>query len=55
MIWILILVLFKPIEPTVGNKSEEGEDDVKSSCPLCHGWHMFYNDGDKGRGPAKVS
>ena len=23
--------------------SEEGEDDVKSSCPLCPGLHACYN------------
>ena len=25
------------------NHSEEGEDDVKSSCPLCPGLHTCYN------------
>ena len=24
--------------------TEEGEDDVKSSCPLCLGLHTYYND-----------
>ena len=28
---------------TAGNKSEEGGDDVKSSCPLCLGQHTYYN------------
>jgi len=28
-------------EQTAGDKPEEGEDDVKSSCPLCPGRHMF--------------
>ncbi|XLT05919.1 hypothetical protein HN51_044668 [Arachis hypogaea] len=27
---------------------EEGEDDVKSSCPLCPGRHTCYNGWDKG-------
>ena len=29
---------------TAGVKSEEGGDDVKSSCPLCLGLHTYYND-----------
>ncbi|PPS14181.1 hypothetical protein GOBAR_AA06395 [Gossypium barbadense] len=29
------------------DKSEEGEDDVKSSCPLCPGRHTCYNGRDK--------
>lgn len=28
---------------TAGDKSEEGGDDVKSSCPLCSGLHTCYN------------
>ena len=28
---------------TAGDKSEEGGDDVKSSCPLCPGQHTYYN------------
>src|SRR4029450_11740748 len=27
---------------TAGGKSEEGGDDVKSSCPLCPGLHTCY-------------
>src|SRR4030088_1399513 len=27
---------------TAGDKSEEGGDDVKSSCPLCLGLHTCY-------------
>src|SRR4029077_3242136 len=27
---------------TAGEKSEEGGDDVKSSCPLCPGLHTCY-------------
>ena len=27
---------------TAGDKSEEGGDDVKSSCPLCSGLHTCY-------------
>ncbi|KAL2224473.1 UNVERIFIED_CONTAM: hypothetical protein Sindi_3058800 [Sesamum indicum] len=29
-------------------RPEEGEDDVKSSCPLCPGRHTCYNGRDKG-------
>ncbi|KAK1313887.1 hypothetical protein QJS10_CPA06g01243 [Acorus calamus] len=36
---------------TIGDKPEEGEDDVKSSCPLCHGRHTCYNGRDKGSRP----
>jgi len=32
---------------TAGDKSEEGEDDVRSSWPLWTGLHMCYNGGDK--------
>ncbi len=28
---------------TAGLKPEEGEDDVKSACPLCSGPHTCYN------------
>jgi len=28
---------------TAGVNSEEGGDDVKSSCPLCPGLHTCYN------------
>lgn len=28
---------------TAGDNSEEGGDDVKSSCPLCPGLHTCYN------------
>ncbi|PPD78678.1 hypothetical protein GOBAR_DD24382 [Gossypium barbadense] len=49
-----------PITPshkqTTGDKLEEGEDDIKSSCPLCLGRHMCYTiDGTKGHDPARVS
>ena len=30
-------------EETAGDNSEEGGDDVKSSCPLCLGLHTCYN------------
>ncbi|KAF3669856.1 hypothetical protein FXO37_08822 [Capsicum annuum] len=33
---------------TAGDKPEEGEDDVKSSCPLCPGLDTCYNGQDKG-------
>jgi hypothetical protein len=31
---------------TAGDKPEEGEDDVKSACPLCPGLHTCYNGRD---------
>ena len=34
---------------TAGDKSEEGGDDVKSSCPLCPGLHTYYNGCNKGK------
>ena len=34
-------------EQTIGVKPEEGEDDVKSSCPLYPGRHTCYNGRDK--------
>jgi len=33
---------------TTSDKPEEGEDDVKSACPLCPGQHTCYNGQDKG-------
>ena len=33
---------------TAGVNSEEGGDDVKSSCPLCLGLHACYNGGYRG-------
>ncbi|KAF3639377.1 hypothetical protein FXO37_23986 [Capsicum annuum] len=33
---------------TADDKPEKGEDDVKSSCPLCPGKHTCYNGWDKG-------
>ncbi|KAK3019581.1 hypothetical protein RJ639_003648, partial [Escallonia herrerae] len=33
---------------TAGDKPEEGEDDVKLSCPLCPERHTCYNGRDKG-------
>ena len=34
---------------TADDKSEEGGDDVKSSCPLCLGLHTCYNGVNKGK------
>jgi len=31
------------LRETAGVNSEEGGDDVKSSCPLCPGLHACYN------------
>ena len=36
-------------EETAGDNSEEGGDDVKSSCPLCLGLHTCYNGRYKGQ------
>ena len=36
-------------EKTAGDKSEEGGDDVKSSCPLCPGLHTYYNGRNRGK------
>ena len=36
------------LKEEAGDKPEEGEDDVKSSCPLCPGRHTCYNGRDKG-------
>ena len=30
------------------DNTEEGGDDVKSSCPLCPGLHTYYNGRDRG-------
>ena len=40
MQWYTTVVLSSE---TAGDKPEEGEDDVKSSCPLCSGLHTCYN------------
>jgi len=32
---------------TAVDKTEEGGDDVKSSCPLCPGPHTYYNGGQQ--------
>ena len=42
-------------EQTAGDKPEEGEDDVKSSCPLALGDTRVTMDGTKDRDPARVS
>ena len=36
-------------EGTAGDNSEEGGDDVKSSCPLRSGLHTYYNGENKGK------
>ena len=36
-------------DETAGDNSEEGGDDVKSSCPLCLGLHTCYNGRYKGK------
>ena len=36
-------------DKTAGDNSEEGGDDVKSSCPLCLGLHTCYNGVNKGK------
>ena len=39
---------------TAVDKTEEGGDDVKSSCPLCPGLHTYYNGEDR-RKPTRES
>ena len=39
---------------TAGDKSEEGGDDVKSSCPICLGLHTYYNGYHKEKRNRKV-
>ena len=39
---------------TAGGNSEEGGDDVKSSCPLCSGLHTCYNGDYKEKRNRKV-
>ena len=34
---------------TADDESEEGGDDVKSSCPLCPGLHTYYNGRNRGK------
>ena len=34
---------------TAVDKTEEGGDDVKSSCPLCPGLHTYYNGNNRGQ------
>ena len=41
-------------EETAGDNSEEGGDDVKSSCPLCSGLHTCYNGDYKEKRNRKV-
>ena len=36
---------------TAVDKTEEGGDDVKSSCPLYLGLHTYYNGANKGKQP----
>src|SRR5213083_1482474 len=46
-----LLLLTSKVEhsgETAGDKPEEGEDDVKSSWPLCPGLHTCYNGWYKG-------
>ena len=39
---------------TAGVNSEEGGDDVNSSCPLCLGLHTYYNGYYRGKLSRKV-
>ena len=38
-------------DETAGDNSEEGGDDVKSSCPLYLGQHTYYNGANKEQRP----
>ena len=39
---------------TAVDKTEEGGDDVKSSCPLYSGLHTYYNGENKGKRDREV-
>ena len=39
---------------TAVDKTEEGGDDVKSSCPLCPGLHTYYNGNNRGQPDREV-
>ena len=41
-------------EETAGDNSEEGGDDVKSSCPLWAGLHTCYNGANRVRQDCEV-
>ena len=41
-------------EQTAVDKTEEGGDDVKSSCPLRSGLHTYYNGENKGKRDREV-
>ena len=41
-------------EETAGDNSEEGGDDVKSSCPLWAGLHTCYNGANRVRRDCEV-
>ena len=41
-------------DETAGDNSEEGGDDVKSSCPLYLGLHTYYNGANKGKQDREV-
>ncbi|PHT59622.1 hypothetical protein CQW23_01985 [Capsicum baccatum] len=41
-------ILLPSAHANASDKPEKGEDDVKSSCPLCPGRHTYYNGRDKG-------
>ncbi len=45
----------KETKKTAGDKPEEGEDDVKSACPLCPGRHTCYNGQDNEMPPRESS
>ena len=40
-------ILRTSFKKTADDKLEEGEDNVKSACPLCPGRHTCYNGQDK--------
>ena len=39
---------------TAVDKTEEGGDDVKSSCPLCPGLHTYYNGYNRGQQDSNI-
>ena len=42
---LLLVATQEHSSETAVDKTEEGGDDVKSSCPLCPGLHTYYNGG----------
>ena len=46
---LLLVATQEHSSETAVDKTEEGGDDVKSSCPLRPGLHTYYNGANKGK------